>query len=66
MFDINYLSGLFTDEDFQNVDLYSLSKEKVVFSGTIREASLSEFGNYMIESIDTLFEPSNVLVINIK
>lgn len=65
MFDINYLSGLFTDEYFQKVDLYSISKEKVVFSGTIREAAMSEFGNRMIESIDTLFEPSDVLVINI-
>lgn len=59
------LSDLFTDPDFQQVAVYSLDHEKVVYSGDIREIAFGIYGDREIESIDTLFEKTDTLTINI-
>lgn len=65
MMTIYDFNELFTDPSFQKVQIWSLKKEETVYVGMLDEASLGEFGDYTIKSIDTLFEPSNTLTINI-
>lgn len=66
MMTIYDFNELFTDPCFQKVQIWSIKKEKTVFIGTLDEASFGEFGDCVIESIDTLFEPSDTLTINIE
>lgn len=60
------LIDLFTDPKFQHIEVYSLDKEATVYEGTLGDEVLyDEFGAYEVRSIDTLFRPSDVIVINI-
>lgn len=56
---------LVVEPSFQKISIWSLSKEKIVYKGMLDEAGFGEFGDCTIESIDTLFEPSDTLTINI-
>lgn len=65
MIDVYDLAGLFTDS-CQKVDIYSLTEQKVVFRGTLEDAMFSSYGTCLVESIDTLYDPTDVLTININ
>ena len=63
-FKVRDLLELFT-EDCQSIELYDADNYTTVFEGTADEASLTEYAEWEIASIDTLFNPTEVLVINI-
>ena len=62
---IETIVSLFS-EDFQNVEVYNLEKEKSVFKGTVRELlDDTELGDEEIQSIDALSSPTTTITINI-
>lgn len=58
------LFNLFTD-DFQEVEIYDLGSDESVYIGMIADCP-SKFLSYEVMSIDTMFEPTEKLVINIE
>ena len=62
---IETIVSLFS-EDFQNVEVYNLEKEKSVFKGTVRELlDDTELGDEEVQSIDALSSPTTTITINI-
>ena len=62
---IETIVSLFS-EDFQNVEVYNLEKEKSVFKGTVHELlDDTELGDEEIQSIDALSSPTTTITINI-
>jgi len=62
---IDELVDTLVDPSFQKVDLYSLSKDEVVFTGTADEIP-QELLYEEIYSIDCIEKNSDVLTINIE
>ena len=59
------LIDLLTDPKFQRIEIYSIREEKTLYSGMLGdEIVYDEYGNHKIQSIDTLFNPTDVLIIN--
>ena len=58
------LFNLFTD-DFQEVEIYDLGSDESVYIGTITDCP-SKFLSYEVMSIDTIYEETEKLTINIE
>lgn len=58
------LVDLFIESSFQTVEVWDVSKEEVIFVGTLGEMPL-EIQDLTVQSIDNLTKISSVLTVNV-
>lgn len=58
------LVNLFIESSFQTIEVWDVSKEEVIFVGTLGEMPL-EIQDLTVQSIDNLTKISSVLTVNV-
>lgn len=61
---IEYLMSLFSEADEQHVEVFDCTKGEVIFDGLYEDMGYDIY-SLDIEGIDTMYEPTNKIVINV-
>ena len=56
----------FCDTDDQKIIVYSLEKEEELFKGDFGEIRWTDIADMEVESVDTLYDPTVYLTINVE